>query len=589
MKRMGLVFALIMVLIVMAAPARAAESKTFARHVPDGAVLYATTQGLEEFWAGIERSNFWAMFTHLKVWEGADFSWYDDFRDEFADELGFEFNTANLMAVFGKEFAVAFYAEPGEDGGNPTIEVVFVSRMNPPELVQEIVDKLLERAKAAGDDEVTISSVDHDGVKVQTIKTDDDDPPLQLRWAMKDDVFIVGIGNRAARIEACLDCMAGAGTPLTANAEYAKLIGQASQAEGRFFGEVYFSMSTLKELLGSLMAESPDMEPFGNMIDMMTGSTKAMAMTTHLDRGLRIKAAVEPGPAVAEMMTLVHKAAPSAGTHAKYIPPEVLIYYGANSMPPLGEMWPHMMKMYADTGVDEMINDVILQIELALDIDFEEDLLGNIGTEMAVMLEGLDMEAGPFPFPKLTILLQIQDKAKSQAFIDKLVGLIEEAVPPEMGLMVNELTHEGAELKVVEIPMPFMQMTLTPTIGTTENFLFISSGEDYAKATLEAAKGGTSLLNLPLYRSLGIPEKTNGLAFINMGELMKVGREVTDWAVTMAEMHGAGEETKAQVDENVLPLLECFSALKAIAVYSVVTPEASTSVFILRTEDLPAQ
>jgi hypothetical protein len=267
----------------------------------------------------------------------------------------------------------------------------------------------------------------------------------------------------------------------------------------------------------------------------------------------------------------------------------VLIYYGANSMPPLGELWPQIMKMYADTGVDEMINDLIVQIELALDIDFKEDLLDNVGTEMAFVLEGLDMDAGPFPFPKITILLQIEDKAKGQAFIDKVVGLLEEAVPPEMGMTIDEVTHAGADLKVVEIPLPFMQMNLTPTIGITENFLFISSGEAYATSTLDAAKGGTSLLNLPLYRSLGIPEKTNSVAFVNMEELMKAGRQVVDWVVTMAEMHGAGDETKQQVDDYVLPLLDCLSAVKAIAAYNVVTPEASTSVFIVRTEDLPAE
>jgi hypothetical protein len=258
-------------------------------------------------------------------------------------------------------------------------------------------------------------------------------------------------------------------------------------------------------------------------------------------------------------------------------------------MPPLGELWPQMMKMYADTGIDEMINDVTTQIELALDNDFEEDLLNNIGTEMAFVLEGLDMEAGPFPFPKLTVLLQIRDKAKGQAFIDKVVGLLEETVPPEMGLTISELAHQGAELKVVQIPVPFMQMNLTPTIGITENFLFISSGEGYAKATLDASKGGASLLNSPLYRSLGIPEKTNSMAFVNMEGLMKVAQEVTSWVVTMAEMHGAGEETKQQVDEYVLPLLECLGVLKAIAVYNVVTPEASTSVFIIRAEDLAAE
>jgi hypothetical protein len=259
-------------------------------------------------------------------------------------------------------------------------------------------------------------------------------------------------------------------------------------------------------------------------------------------------------------------------------------------MPLLGELWPQLMKVYEQTGtgIDQIIRDQIEQIELALDIDFQKDLLDNVGTEFAVVLEGLDMQAGPFPFPKLTVLLQVKDKATAQAFIDKLVGLIEETVDPEAGLTVTEVTHQGATLKVVKVPIPEMQMELTPTIGIVENFLFISSSEAYAKATLDAAKGGDNLLNAPLYRAVGIPEKTNNVIFINGEELTKAARAVTGWFVTMAEMQGRGEETKQQVDALVLPLIDCFSALKAIAAYGIVTPEASTAVYIIRVEDIPA-
>ncbi len=591
MKRICLVFASLLVLLAALDAAQAQEPRTFARYVPEGAVFYATTQNFESFWRGIEQSNFWAKLTRLKIWEGADFGWYDDFREDFAQNLGFEFSTKNLMAVFGKEFAVAFYIEPGAgDATAPKIEVIFVAQMNPPDTVEGMVSKLLEKAREQGGDDVVIAAVEHQGVKVRTIKTKDDDPPIQLRWAMKEGVLIVGVGNGVPRIEACLDCMAGEGSPFAADEEFRKLIGMAHQDRGAFFGEMYFSMDKFQKIIARLGDDKPELAPLVNMLEMVSGTTKAMVMTTHLDRGLRIKAAVEPGPTMGEMMALVHKAAPAAGTHMKYVRPNALVYYGANSIPPLGEMWPYIMEMYArtGTGIDEIIADAVEQIELALDIDFKADLLGNIGTELAIVLEGLDMEAGPFPLPKLTVLLQVNDKAKAQALIDKIIGLLEEAVPPDAGLTVTDVTHQGATLKVVGIPVPFMQINLTPTIGITENFLFISSGEAYAKATLNAAKGGMNLANSPLYRSLGIPEKTNGVMFVNMSELMKLARKVTDWVVSMAEMQGAGEETKGRVDAYVLPLLDCLSALKAFAVYSVTTPEGATAVYIFRVEDLPA-
>jgi hypothetical protein len=591
MRRVCFLFAFFLVLVTALCPVPVRAAETFARYVPDGAVFYATTQDFERFWRGIEQSNFWATFTRLEIWEGADFSWYDDFREDFAANLGFELSTENVMAVFGKEFAVALYVEPGEDGqAGPKIEVFLVARMNPPDAVEEIVNKLLDRAKEEGGGDVMITAVEHDGTKVHTIKTKDDDPPIQLRWAMKEGVLITGVGNGVPRVESCLDCMAGTGSPLASSEEFSKLLGLARQDRGTFLSEMYFSMDKFQQLLAQLWEGQPELAPLANMLEAVAGTTTAMMSTTHLDRGLRIKAAIEPGPALDEMMALMRRTAPSAGTHMKYVRADALLYYGANSMPSLGELWPHVMKMYerTGTGIDEIINDAVEQIELALDIDFQTDLLDNVGTEFAVVLEGLDMEVGPFPFPKLTVLLQVNDKAKAQAFIDKVVSLIEETAPPEAGITVTEVTHQGAALKVVKVPVPFMQIELTPTIGIVENFLFISSGEPYAKATLDAARGGANLLNAPLYRSVGIPEKTNAVAFINMDELIKTGRTVTDWVVSMAEMQGAGEATKEQVDAIVLPLLECLSTLKAIAGYSIVTPEGTTAVYVIRVEDLPA-
>jgi hypothetical protein len=156
-----------------------------------------------------------------------------------------------------------------------------------------------------------------------------------------------------------------------------------------------------------------------------------------------------------------------------------------------------------------------------------------------------------------------------------------------MGVTVTELSHQGATLRVVHVPLP-IGMTITPTIGLSENFLFVSTGEAYAKATLDAAKAGVDLSGSPLYRSLGIPEKTNSVAVVNVEELVKAARAVVGWLVTMAHAQGAGEQVKEQIDSTVLPLLDCLGAVKAVAVYSLVTPEGPSAVYIFRVEDLPA-
>ncbi|MBN1916768.1 MAG: DUF3352 domain-containing protein [Verrucomicrobia bacterium] len=588
-------FLMLMVLAAMPAASFAAasqEPKTFAGSVPEGAVFYATTQNLESVWAGIERSNFWAKLTRLKIWEGADFGWYDDFRHDFADKLGFEFNTQSFMAVFGREIAVALYVEPPADaGGNTRIELLCAARMNPRDTVEDMVQKLLDRAKTHGADNVLVTSVDYRGAKVQTLKTKDNEPPLQLRFAMQGDVLFVGIANGVPRIEACLDCLAGEGTPIAGADEFKHLMAQARQAHGAFFSEMYLSLDALQRMVEMETADNAALSPLGQALQMMSGSIHAVAVTTHLDRGLRMKFAFEPGPAMEEMMALLQKTEPRAGAHAKYVSPDAIFYYGANNMPPLAEQWPLSMKQYEQMGMglDERIARVIEQVELALEIDFKADVLDNVGPEMAVVLEGFDLEAAPFPFPKLTVLLQVKDKAKTEALIGKAVKLLETVSTEDRVPEVTDLTHQGATLKVLRVPVPMFQITLTPAVGVTESFLFVSSGEPYAKATLDAAKSGSSLFNSPLYRSLDIPEKTNNIFLINVEKLLGAGRQIAQWVVTMAEMQGQGEMAKEQVDGTVLPLLDCLGALKAIAAYSVVGPEGVIGVYVIRTEDLPAE
>jgi len=589
MSRIFLLSVCLLVLALAPVSAPAAQNETLAHVVPDGAVYYADVQNLDGFWRSIEQSNFWAKFTRLKIWDDVSFDWYEEFREEFAENLGFEFSTANVMAVFGKELALAFYVEPAKEGeAGPQIELILVARADPPEAVEDMVGKVLKSIKEHGDDDVLLTSVEHQGAKIHTVTLKDNSSPIQFRLAVKDGMLLVGVGNGVPRIEACLDCMTDAGSPLADNPEVRKLLDMARQDRGTFFGEAYFNVDKFGQVLSALVGSQPEMEPVANMLGMMGGSTKAIAATTHLDNGLRIKMVTEPGPLMNEMMPLILKAKPSRGTHVKYVRPDALFYYGANSMPPPGETWPHVMKMYSQMGIDQMVTDVVEQMELALDIDFKADLLDNIGTEMAVVVEGLDLESGPFPFPKLAILVQVKDTAKAQTLIDKLIGFIKANVPPDQELEITDLAHQGAALKVVHVPVA-PGIEVAPVIGITENFLFISSGQQYAKATLNTARMGPNLASAALVRSLGIPEETNSVMLFNMEEFMSTARKVVDWAVAMAEARGGGDQMNEQVDEYVLPLIDCFSVLKAIVTYGVVTPESTSAVFIVRVQDLPAE
>ena len=102
-------------LLILSLPAQAAVTiqETLAKAVPEDAILFGTHQDLQTLWKNISSSNAWQKIQGFNVWDelgvGSDLS---EFKVKFNEKVGLELSEENIMALFGKEVAVALMGGP---------------------------------------------------------------------------------------------------------------------------------------------------------------------------------------------------------------------------------------------------------------------------------------------------------------------------------------------------------------------------------------------------------------------------------------------------------------------------------------------
>ena len=121
-----------------------------------------------------------------------------------------------------------------------------------------------------------------------------------------------------------------------------------------------------------------------------------------------------------------------------------------------------------------------------------------------------------------------------------------------------------------------------------DDFLVIGSSVEQIKSMIDVSKGRKrGLVGSSLYRMSGIPDRTNGLVFINWEEMTNNARLITDWLIKFAESAGIGEEAKEKSEDYIKPIIDILSAVRYISTYSLNTPQGRETNLYIRLEDLP--
>jgi hypothetical protein len=167
-------------------------------------------------------------------------------------------------------------------------------------------------------------------------------------------------------------------------------------------------------------------------------------------------------------------------------------------------------------GADEA-KESIAQAEEALGFSLEKDLVPAIGNEVALVVNKVDLESGPFPSVDLGIVIKVADESKMK----KVIGALEKmgaGFSPE-GLQSKKVA--GADAKFVPVPLPGLQ----PGFTINKGFLIIGTTESGLADILNAKSGKGNLSGSAEFKKLAPRITTAGqtLTFLNLGKAAEIG------------------------------------------------------------------
>jgi hypothetical protein len=472
----------------------------------------------------------------------------------------------------------------------PRVRAYFLFRGNPKSKAEEIVGKFAEFVKKQAGDEAEFKESVHKGTKITTIKPVE--APVEFAYGFIDDVLAFGVGIKAPpELEKIVDLAGGSGDSFAGNAQFKKILDATRMTTGRYTGCFYADMQGIGQLFGAIPTDNVPMplQPMIQGIKQSFSVPVVMGGTGYVDQGLVIKmAAIPTGEVLDELTQLSLKTPSAAGKNIAYVPENSLAYVGVNSMPDPQELWPLMQKQWEAQGAAPAMNMIFGQIETALGMKLEEDVIPWVGNEFGFVLTELDTKAG-FPYPKFAMLVKIKDMAKAKAFLQKLGGIIKE-LTAETGFKLETTVHQGYGLNSVTIALPMpLPITLTPAYGIVDEFLVVGSSVDLVKQMIDTSKGTQKDLAADAaFKSLNIPAKTSVVGFLNWARSMDALKATAAWAIQLTQAQPTvGETVKNAVDNYVVPIANCLSALQTVAGYQVNEGNMSVATYFIRVKDLP--
>jgi len=490
-----------------------------------------------------------------------------------------------------KELAETLEEEPAE---TPRIHVVLLCRENPKETAEKNIKKLVDFLKKEAREEVEFKETSHDGTKITTISASES--PVQVQYGFVGDVFALGVGNTSPQLEKVVGLSKGKGDSVANNPQFKKVLDATRMEGGRYLGCFYADL----ERFGMIFDAMDELDIPFMFQAMFQGMKQSLSMpfvtggTAHIDRGLVMKAVTIPTSKEKDELTQLSLGArPAVSANLKYVPENTIGYAGASGIPDLEKVWPLLLQQWESQGATMMMNMVLGSVETAFGIKIAEDVIPWVGDELGAAFTDMDMKPG-FPYPKFALMTKIKDKKKATAFAGKLTKVLKE-LSEQKGLKLETAVHEGCTVNSVALAMPMaIPISFTLSYGVVEDFFMVGTSADLIKQLIDTSKGRVkNLASSAAFKSLNIPAETNATFFFNWGRFMEVGKAVAAWVVEFVKaqptMAASAESVKAVVENHVVPLMNCLSALESLGGYEVNQANMATVFYIVRVKDLPRQ
>ncbi len=605
-------------------------------YVPKSAVAYYSIKDMQGTWGQIRNSEFYKEISLLPLWKEVQAQQaVGNFLRAFKDGFGFELTEQRIMDVVGDELAIAVLMGAPAD---PEPKILFLTRTGTKTQLAEMVGRLMDKAKSAGNQKIETWS--HNGFNVHNVKSADPTAP-ELNYVFLDNLLVLGVGKTRSAMQSVVDLYKGkSDEAITSSENFKKFAGMASSVKGSNLGVFYMDFEQIAKAVAAGNVNVPG--AVGTNITQTLSLLKLIGGVTTLENGLFTKIFILPNKDGMDPATrALWEIKPQPLTSLRFVPEGTVLYSVTNSMDVkrLWGIWKENLQKQAPAQSQTILS-AIAQAETNMGMTVEGDLLSWIGDEIAYTFNDVNLES-VFPIPKMSLLIKVTDQAKAQAFIDKMIDYannqtaqpvtteavaIETTTPapaagattpgeaqvatetvavattqpakPPLQLKFEDSSYGGVAIKSISIPL--VGKGLAPGYAFLGDYLVLSTSAATLEKIIDVYQGkANSLLKDPNFISVSaeVPEKTNQMGYINTQRIFDIAIDICNWIISFQQLNApaAGspnaispsqaDATSRVLRETVIPLLRAMKAVRVVSISTTYTDEGIEQIISTHLQD----
>ncbi|MFC1668525.1 hypothetical protein ACFL1T_04000 [Chlamydiota bacterium] len=570
--------------------------------IPQDSIIYVSIRDVKETWGILKNSQFWKQLTALKIWTQADLGTNLSFlQEQFKKNFGFVFGEEDLLGLLGQNVSFAVFSK---EGTPISPQLLFFAEIDSRSNAYGKFSLMLDKAK----ENMTAESKIYKEVEVTTLKN----PALpgpQFNYTFLGDIFVLGVGLDDTAIRTAIDLALGNDSKMMKNDKRYQQSVKRLGMKGDIKGELFINIEKIVELIKSFPIPT---EAEG--VNIIQGIENTLGVVSSIFGAVSFQEGILFKLFFLKNQTGTNKelldswnTKPQECKSLTLIPENALLLTVSNSIN-ISQLWSAWKKSTENQTIElsQTILSNIADFEANVGISLEKDLLPVIADEIAFVLSDVSL-GGLFPFPQLLLIIKTNDVNKAEAVITKLIDFaIEKSTPQGVSQETTEggtapvslMTkaseeYQGTAITSLDIKLPFL--TLTPSFFFHKDFLIISSNKASAQKVIEVTLGSARMISKDvLYKKVtaDFSEKLNQLGYINTKRVLGIAAEIIQWAMNLQGLGaqpagGTGtENTKNMLQENVVPLLNCFQALRGIGIEAINHDDGFLETILLNIEDI---
>lgn len=435
--------------------------------------------------------------------------------------LGREF----VLAVYTDNDAKGFQAQSPQDARKVIMELaqnVFIATRVSPDFA--FVETFLKFAGQSAKDFKT-TTTRYNGRDINTIASQDGS--VTVSYVRFKDVMIIGAGEKAAK--SAVDVFAKKQKSLVFDEEFlSRRKSLSAESDTIGFLDVSRIHEIGKQQINEMIKASPSeanarqlkdslkqTEGLQHLVlDALTGNIWTGKAELYFD-----KVKLDPS------MQSFYTCAPQKNRSLKFVPANTFFYQWNScwDFPLLWSQYKDQVALQSQLqGRPFDVEQFIGSYEKMVGLSVENDIFPALGKEFGIYLTDVDV-SGNFPLPKLVVFMQITQREKVTALIEKLMAL-------DPNLRLQDETYAGQLIRYIPIPL-----SDNFNVGYTfvDNYLLLASDIDILKFSLDAAENPA--VSIAANSAFG-PAVTdnNSVFYIQVDRLMSELTSLLDWGLKIS-------------------------------------------------------